>query len=1054
MSNGAAAQITKEFDLDPNLLPAGASAKVIVSATKDPAVLDAILTDKPFPPGAIELGAIALQAGTGNKLQFKAGDATVGFTGSAEAGAGMGVYADSTRAIAALKLPSAPELDLSLPSAGGDRYLVMDWNYSASGSISLSHPIGALGTVSASISGSRSGIYGVIHALSPDTGSHKAIADTISSWRLPRHVGEDTDLKLKPRTWLLAEADGTLAVKIAAQVGYDFNFAKNFQFLNLTREISAKIDAGLKATFGFSATGNYLVMLGREGSDDADHKVRLRLFKQATRETDFGVDLTIGVTTKSDFPTTINDLVQAIFGVHGQQIVKDLEVLEQWTDPTKDLGDTIARLINSTGLNLLTKTTGIDARTAFNDAKSSLLGVIQRWNDLPGRVSATLWKLIGGLGAQEAADFKAALQLLANPDSEQARSTLGDLIGKAAFADSPISRWLAAVADKGLIALAADLPEVQMLARQTLDFLNGGIIKRLQDFIADRLDLNKLLAAATQADFDKLDGWLIKRLSDFFDENIQFSNLRPIQVAIHSTLTTAENIYGKAVGVLNGNYKFQFAAAATNTTRSTALLDVTFDLLQPGVQPVLKSVLSDSNLDDLLTRQVTGITLGQASLSHSIDRSSMAQVHMPMFDFEGTNVTESVARLTARDEGGRVLIADLQASNTAQVKARYHSQLSALANLRADAAGNLQLDVDDDSVITYDDRQVYPNINFDLLRSRTNAFAKTYLTSVIGSDQGAFYDALQRDIAASAGSSASLGDCLISMQLSYPARILNAWFQPRTSSDLAGVTRSLSTNLQAAYRDLLCAYYFRDLTRLKALDAAAPLLAWASLPITTSVNLDFDGNLHFHDDDNKVYWDFQDRDLRRAMIASGQTTAALQDRMRTAQSMLLAAGNQGLANRYDPAAAQNFQRSAANFGDNNVFFLLRSESEIVNGAANALRDLLDVLPELRQEPSKAIRRLAEFGADFTETFNQNLASVYGDESLRTLGTVLLIEASKILDPSATPPIPDAMLSMALLKPGHKFDAATYIDGQNPPEAETAYGKSIPALRAKAALAAG
>jgi hypothetical protein len=45
-----------------------------------------------------------------------------------------------------------------------------------------------------------------------------------------------------------------------------------------------------------------------------------------------------------------------------------------------------------------------------------------------------------------------------------------------------------------------------------------------------------------------------------------------------------------------------------------------------------------------------------------------------------------------------------------------------------------------------------------------------------------------------------------------------------------------------------------------------------------------------------------------------------------------------------------------------------------------------------------------------------------------------------------------MLSIALLKPGHKFDLGTYIDGEHPSESEVVYARAIPTVRPKVAVA--
>src|SRR5262249_55492106 len=150
--------------------------------------------------------------------------------------------------------------------------------------------------------------------------------------------------------------------------------------LGIPRSLGVKIDAGLKATFGFNASGQFLVVIGRERTDQV---VRLRLFKQAARGFDFGLNLNVGVTSQADLPSDLDDFVKAVFGVHGQQVLNDLRLIEQWTDPTRDLGDTVARLINKTGLALLTKATGIDATTEFEKARQLVLKAFQEWDSMP-----------------------------------------------------------------------------------------------------------------------------------------------------------------------------------------------------------------------------------------------------------------------------------------------------------------------------------------------------------------------------------------------------------------------------------------------------------------------------------------------------------------------------------------------------------------------------------------------------------------------------------------------------------------------------------------------
>jgi hypothetical protein len=1036
----------KDFDLDQNVLGVGSAEKITVAANTDPDVLNAILNDFPFPTrpsGKIEIGKISLEADAGKEISFHAGQAKIGFNAAAAVGAGVGVYDKAADAIASLSL-NVPSLDLCLKAADASRYLVMLWRYNISGTVSASHPIGVVGSVSAKVNASRDALYAVVHAFPRDRGAQSVMADAASSWRLPRHVAEDEGLKIKPLTWLIAETDAAVAVHIAAQVGYDFSLIQDLRALGATREIGAKIDAGLKASFGFSVSGKYLVVLGRESGDAASLTVRLRLFKQSDRAGDFGVSLTVGVSTKADLPSNIHDLVKAVFGVHGQQIVKDLELLEKWTDPTKDLRDTVAGLINSTGLRLLTETTGIDAKAEFNKARGIVLDAVKKWKALPDQLSATLWKVPETSERAATDEFANVLRQLTGPDEAAASAVLEVLIGQAVFGDSPQAKWLSAIADTGLAAVAGNLGRVRELAAQTLGVLDGGVIGKVQTFIEESLSLDKVLKVVAQEDFDALNGWLVKRLSNFFEGKLEFSNIKPVQAAIRSVLDRSEQIYEKGLKALNSRYKFEFAASYASSTTHTALLDVVFDLNQPGVRGVLKGVLSDSDLDQLLVKPVAGITLNQATLTHAIKRTATSQVHMPMFTFESKHMTESMAKLTARDNGGRVLLCELDASDTVVVKGRFSSQLSALTSLQV-TDGQVRIGFDKSSTVSYEDRHVQKELNFQQIRNRTETFAKTYLGGLVGTDVNAFYQRIQDEITATSGAAGgTLGDGVFSMQVSYPAQVLEAWFRARTPEMLKSDSLRMSRAIQAAFRDILVANYFRDADRLKNLGSATPLLVWAALPVSTGVAIE-NGQVRFNKD-RDVFWDFPDRNLRKAMALDGHTTRSLLPRLREVRAVLLASGNGQTAEFFTDTQAGELQKSATN-GRADVLLnsLLFAEAEIIAGAVKALKDTQNLLPDLKTSPTKAIRSFANFGADLTETFNSKVKSTYGDDSLRTLGPALLMEATKALSGGAVVPAPDALLSFAVLNANHTYVLGSFVDGEIPDAKQIAFSKTIVGL---------
>src|SRR5438270_11046196 len=101
----------------------------------------------------------------------------------------------------------------------------------------------------------------MLHRFAPDAGAAKVLGNAFASLRLPRHVVKADSLA--PGTWVIGECDGSLALQIAAFVGYDVNFFRKAYLLNITRQLSAMFDASLKATFSFSILGRYMVVAGR-----------------------------------------------------------------------------------------------------------------------------------------------------------------------------------------------------------------------------------------------------------------------------------------------------------------------------------------------------------------------------------------------------------------------------------------------------------------------------------------------------------------------------------------------------------------------------------------------------------------------------------------------------------------------------------------------------------------------------------------------------------------------------------------------------------------------
>jgi hypothetical protein len=1043
----------KQFPLDPSVLGTNSSLTLGIKATTDADVLQAIMNDTAFPTrpsGQLALGSIELQS-SGSGISFNTGgNGTANFTFSAAFRTGVGVYDKSADAIQALKLDSAPNLDLTIPGDATSRYLLFQVGCNAKASGSGKSPIGLLGSVTFGADADAAKLFAVLHRIpAAHAGASTALAETISSWRLPRQVKSADDLK--PGTWIVSQTDGSLALKIGAQLGYDFNFVRQANLLGMTRQLGAKVDAALGATFGFSVSGSYLVIIGRE-TDGAE--VRLRLFKQSNQGFNLGLNLNVGVTGQNALPQSFDDLVKAVAGVHGQQVFNDLQVIKNWTDPTKDLGNTVARLANDTALKLLTQATGIDAAAEFNNARQKVLDAFSQWNALPTTASATLWNILDKADPNALAQFKSVLAALANPDPTTRANALATAITQAAVGTSPISQFLESIADQGLLALGNQLDTVSALAAKVQNILNGGVIQKIQNFINQHLDLAQIQSAIQANDFSKVDGWLVARLSDFLDKKVlDIPGLKEVQTALNAVLTKAPEIYKKALAALNNTYSMKFAAAYQSNTSNTALLDVAFDLNQPAAQALLQEVVDNSSLDQLFVQTVAGVTVNQAFMSHEIKRTADIQLHMPYIDSKTQSVNDSLASVYVDHDSGRVLAYQLTAKDTVTAENRYKSELSVLCKLNV-AGGQVDPSGLAQASVAYQSLQVQAGMTLSELEARTQGFL--VLQNLMPPDAAQrLYLGLDQTVTPGAAGKPSdnLGDVGLNLQVAMPATILAAWFQKRDAASAKFASMQMSRALQAKLKWLVPFYYLQNIDHLNPGPPLSALLVWSAIPPSTTIDM-ANGAVQQFNTDSDVYWEYQNKDLVTAVANDSHTLQALADAMPAFQDRLSNAGNQNAAAFFTAANAGQFVNGALQgIGYVDLQALLYVESKMALGAESALKDVQKAIGHLATSPSKAIVSLSQFGAQLNDTFNSRITSLYGDESLRSLNSMLLAEASAALS-GAVGANPAAMLGLTVLKSGHSFDLKDYLKGQSPSTDQVAASQTLTNLVAPDARAAG
>lgn len=1042
----------KSFLLDSGILTDKSALALETGSATDMDVAHAIAANKPFPTrpdGGIGFAHISLKAAGGKQVAFQSGGGRgSGFQFSAGATAGAAIFDDAAAAVKALGLGETPGLDLSIEAATGFRYALLRADYTAGGGASGSHPIGAIGCVTFGGSGAFSGVSAVLHRFPATAGAEDVLSSAIRSWKLPRHVLAAD--KIEPATWVAGEASGSFAVNLGARLGYDFNFIREVKAFGLSGDIGLKIDAAATATFGFEVSGRYLVVIGRESSSPADEKLRLRLFKLSSNGMRFGLNLKAGVTgVEALAPGRADDFVKAVFGVHGAQIVHAFAQLDKWTDPNRDASQLVAGLVNDKALKLLRDLTGDDPRTAFHEARAKLAGAIHLYQSLPAEVAGELTSILGELDAAALKSLREALSLLSSGDQDVQTKAFLDILSAAGFAGTPAGRLLSAAADHGLLNLLDRLPEVRGMAATIQSILDGGIIARLQKFVDEKLDLDKLSGIATQADFDKLDSLFVGRLSTFFDKQLTFAHIDEIRTAIHLVINKRQEIYNKAKTALNSRYGLEAAAGWQRTSAGAAIVDAVFDTSDPKARDLLKDVLTSGNtgLDRLFTTPLPTVRLNAAVLTHELTRKSSLEITLPRFNFHKQSVTTALANVHAEEDGGRILLYDATGSTTVRVRNQFESSLTVTIAAAISRLGfsspDLRVHPGEGNTWTYQLLYARERMKREELEAITRPFLTQYMADHFraGTSLGDWYNMFESASEERLHNGPKIyGDLCACFEVTIPGSALNAWLLP--IANVRAAAQQMSIAIQRSLKSQLAMFYLSDISKLKNLASSAPLLTWASLPAAVK----FNGTDFSEAGGGKVYWNHVDVTLRRAAASHSITARNLVSRLAELRLRLEEAGLHGVARFYQNSEAGNIlSRAAAPFGDVLFESLLLFEAQVVEKANDALKDIQKFLSAAGTSPATAVSRLAGFAADITTAFGKLIGnSVFADlATFRAVAQMVFAEASRALGGSLEAQ-PRAMLTLDILNPAppRSFRLEDFLEGSIPASADIALAQRL------------
>jgi hypothetical protein len=652
-------------------------------------------------------------------------------------------------------------------------------------------------------------------------------------------------------------------------------------------------------------------------------------------------------------------------------------------------------------MQLLQDVTGVDPATAYAQAQAQITKFLKLWNNLGQDIGNKILQFVNS--DADLADIKSAAQLISSGNQSGLATLLQGKLTNVAFFQTGLGQYLETIASQGVVKLL-DSPlgaDVQKAASDTLGVLDGAdvqsMLTNLQKTVISKLDLTWLYNAATKisnTSFSSLDALLQAKLAAFLDKAIPAVAVQDLQNVAKVVTTLYDNFssfYKKAQTALNRSYAFSFSAAYQSATAKSAMLDLSLNFA-PGVgdPATLTGILRDAingklDQNNVLVNVIPGVTVNKGQLTHSIKRSSHAEVNMPFLSASWDDITSAAANMTTADAtDGRIFVYSMQAQNShiEQVKARFlrTSTVSVAANISIDPKSPLQVFGGNALTYSYQFQQATNNMTMAAFNSQAGQYLDTFFGSTLTTGKttpAAWLGNITGK--ANPNGNAVLGNTLLSINVNVPTSVTAAWIQPAVSS---ANEASLGGAFLNAMRNLIPYYYLSDLSRLRSgVNDALALLFYQALDVTQ-----IDSSLSTDEQMNQVIAQVTGGDATDPKSLLGQVLAFWSAR-------LVAAG-------YDAG----FYASSTG---NTLIQLLRQAPEnlrsLILGTKNALqqvmaarKNILGFLAKNSTDPTEAITDLTTFGANLVDAFS-HLQDVYGnDDVLRALSTLAFTQTARVL----------------------------------------------------------
>lgn len=1016
----------------------------------------ALLNNQPFPDDAFVDGAITLgkiKASASKEIELSG----IKFSANASGLAGFGVYRSNRKLLGELKREGLDEpliQRLEFPHEETRNLFALRWGYGVGGS--MSGKVAFTPGVSFGIDGQREGLYAVIRSFERNTNALDSVKATINSWRMPRQVNSLDEIK--PGTWLISEADGSLKLSVGVEYGYKFDWIReSLKIGGLSGDFGLKIEMGVKAALGFEASGRYALVLARE---DDSPKLRLQIFRLKKQGWSFAFDASLISQIEQDLiPDNFDDFVKSVFNVQGLQVLHDIgRQFDKWTNPANNLRDLLGETLVNQAKELARAVTGFDPDTQIDLVIGKLLRLIELWRELPHEVASLIYGLVKqAVPLDDLRSFLEQVRDLADPTLTQWRelaTTISDKLRQVNFHNLPIGKWLSAVAKENIMALldkieAGNLEiikRIHQLANRTLALLDPAeteqTLRRLQEWIENKLGLDRIFGVINEAQFSQMDAWLKKRLSDFLGEVINFDKLEEIKRAINALRDNARKFYEAGYEVLMDKYELEFHFSFQKTTTKNALLDITFEFNHENAAATWTHLQKAINGDfhDLLKKEpheLPGVTLNKAVLTHGIKRNTHLDVGLPYFKRSRDHIQESLAEgEVVQTAKGKMWVFNLRAFDAVKKKNSL-SKLSIAMQFTTDTG--IRKFSDPESTYSYRLLLTKRKADREYMEEKFKSLAEEYLFSQFSGEGKKPFSTYLSDLdstlnALDIGGNGEFGNVLGSFALSYPETVLMGWKNaPQNKKDR--IYRQISLRVQNWLRRFIPLCDLDELDRYEENRLTYPLLVYSALPLFNKI----DGHGNVVQTNEEFYdFDFNNNEVRQKVFQIHCNTKLKTTILPRVRAVL--SSKPGTRELYRDDKIDEMFRLMPMQSEFAFEMLVSREKAIIRDIVKSGVDFAEF--QASNNLDEALKKLAEFGMTISDAFNSNIGGRFGGSKLRPLGSLLFVEVAKVFDENLDGIQPNVMLELLFLNNNSGFDMSKFLEGTRPKREQIALEQRI------------